>query len=115
MLGVALIKVPVADLARAVAFYEAAFGLQAKTVVEADGWALLDGISVALALYVPDKGGGNRPPGGSVDFNLSHDRIDELLQRVARVDPDAAIRVNDGSRCLELRDPDGNRLKVMQR
>jgi predicted enzyme related to lactoylglutathione lyase len=116
MLGVALLKVPVSDLHRARFFYEAAFGLQAKVVVETYGWAQLDGISVALALYVPGKGGGARAPGGSLDFHLTHPDLDELLERVRRVVPEAAIYENDdGSRSLELADPDGNLIKVMQR
>jgi len=116
MLGVALLKVPVTDINRAVGFYEDALGLAARFVAAEYGWAQLDGASVAIALYVPGRGGGDRSPGGSVDFHLSHDRLDELLSTVRRAAPDAEIHDNDdGSRSLEFTDPDGNSIKVMQR
>lgn len=115
MLKVALLKVPVTDLSRSVAFYEAALGLQAGFVAEAHGWAQLDGAGVPMALYVPGRGGGNRTPGGSVDFHLSHPALDQLSERAATVAPDAAVFVNDdGSASLEFRDPDGNLLKIIQ-
>lgn len=116
MLNVALLKIPVTDLSRAVSFYERALGVRAKFIVEAYGWAQLDGISVALALYVPGRGGGNSSPGGDAGFHLSHPRLDELLRGVRPVDPVAEIAVNDdGSRSLDLTDPDGNTLRIMER
>jgi len=115
-LGVSLLKVPVADLQRAVAFYESALPLQAKFVAEEYGWAQLDGASLAIGLYVPGMGGGDRTPGGTLDFHLSHPRLDELLDDAEAADPDASIQSNaDGSRSLELTDPDGNVLKIMER
>jgi catechol 2,3-dioxygenase-like lactoylglutathione lyase family enzyme len=116
MLGVGLLTIPVTDIDRSVSFYEEALGLAAKFVAAEYGWAQLDGASVAMALYVPGKGGGDRPPGGSVDFHLTHDRLDELHRTVRRAQPDAAVHSNDdGTRSLEFRDPDGNAIKIMQR
>lgn len=77
-LGVALLKIPVADLSVSVPFYEAALGIQAVFVAEECGWAQFDGATLALALYVPGRGGGDRRPGGSVDFHLDHNRLDTL-------------------------------------
>lgn len=115
-LGVALLKLPVSDLVASIRFYEKALGLQAKTVAEEYGWAQLDGVTVPLALYVPGKGGGNRTAGGTVDFHLSSNRLDALLDQARQVAPDAAVHENaDGSRSLEFTDPDGNVVKVMGR
>ena len=115
-LGVALLKIPVSDLKMSVAFYEAALGLQATMVVEEFGWAQLDGVSVALALYLPGKGGGDRTLGGTVDFHLSHNHLDELHEQARKAVPDATTNDNaDGSRSLEFSDPDGNIIKVMER
>lgn len=111
-----LIKVPVSDITRSVAFYETALDLTAEFSSAEYGWAQMGGASFSLALYVPNKGGGDRLPGGSVDFHLSHDDLASLHQQVARVASDAAIHANDdGTRSLEFSDPDGNLLKVMER
>ena len=48
-LGVALLKVPVSDLAASLRFYEQALGLQAKVFSEDYGWAQVDGATVPLA------------------------------------------------------------------
>jgi catechol 2,3-dioxygenase-like lactoylglutathione lyase family enzyme len=115
-LGVALLKIPVSNLAASVRFYERALGLQAKVVVEDYGWAQLDGATVALALYVPGRGGGDRLAGGSVDFHLSTNRLGALLEQALRVAKDAAMHENaDGSQSLEFTDPDGNVVKVTGR
>lgn len=115
-LALDLVKIPVSDLQRAVSFYEAALDLRAGFVSEKYGWAQLDGASISFALYTPGQGGGNRTPGGTVDFHLSHDRLDALQAMAATVAPDAIIHANaDGSRSLEFTDPDGNLLKIMER
>ncbi len=115
-LALDLVKIPVTDLSTSVSFYEAALGLRAAFVSDEYGWAQLDGASFAFALYVPDRGGGGRPLGGTVDFHLSHDRLDTLHAGAAKAAPDAAIHTNaDGSRSLEFSDPDGNIVKVMER
>jgi catechol 2,3-dioxygenase-like lactoylglutathione lyase family enzyme len=116
MLGVGLLKIPVTDLARAVAFYEDALPLKATVVADEYGWAQLDGASVALALYVPGMGGGDRTVGGTVDFHLHHPRLDDLLADARAAAPGATVHENaDGTRSLELADPDGNVLKIMER
>ncbi|MDD9728235.1 VOC family protein [Roseovarius sp. SK2] len=115
-LGVAILKIPVSDLKTSASFYEAALGLRATMVVEEFGWAQLDGVSVALALYLPGKGGGDRTLGGTVDFHLSHNHLDELHVQTRKTVPNATVHENaDGSRSLEFSDPDGNIIKVMER
>lgn len=114
MLTPVLLKIPVSDLARSVSFYEQAFGLRAVFVAEQYGWGQMEGAGIGFALYVPGKGGGDRHPGGSVDFHLAHADLESLLVQVQGSAPDAAIMANDdGSRSLEVEDPDGNVLKIM--
>jgi predicted enzyme related to lactoylglutathione lyase len=113
-LGVGLLKIPVSDVQVSASFYEAALGLQTKHLVEEYGWAQLDGATVALALYVSGKGGGNRLPGGTTDFHLTSRDLDALHARAIAVSDDVAIHENtDGSRSLEFTDPDGNCIKIM--
>jgi predicted enzyme related to lactoylglutathione lyase len=112
---ICLIKIPVSDLARSVNFYGTALGLACDLVVEQYGWAQFSGARLPLALYVPGKGGGSDQPGGSTGFHLSHPDLDSVLALARRADPEAAVFTNaDGSRSLELTDPDGNLIKIMQ-
>ena len=113
-LQLAVLKIPVTKLDRSVRFYETALGLKAAFMAEEFGWAQLEGAGVPLALYVPGKGGGDRPVGGSLDFHLGSPALDDLLAAVKTVAPDAALHENaDGSRSLEFSDPDGNLVKIM--
>lgn len=115
-LGLAFLKIPVTDLARAVDFYSQGFGLTADFVSEQYGWAQLGGADIGLALYVPGKGGGDGVPGQDRDFHLVAGDLDALLKCVSPLAPDAVIATNaDGSRSLDLKDPDGNGLRIMQR
>jgi len=108
------LKIPVADLARSVRFYETGLGLHPIFQSERYGWAQLDGAAIPIALYVPGLGGGDRAPGGTVDFQLVTEAPEALLDRLRPLTADAALFPNDdGSRSLEFTDPDGNRLKIM--
>ncbi len=114
-LGLAFLKIPVTDLARAVDFYCRGFGLTADFVSEEYGWAQLGGAEIGLALYVPGKGGGDGVPGQDRDFHLVADDLDVLLKQLLPIAPDAVIATNDdGSRSLDVTDPDGNGLRIMQ-
>lgn len=116
MLTVSLLKIPVTDLERSLAFYQRSLGLRAVSAAIEYGWAQMEGAGIPLALYVPGRGGGNRSPGGSLDFHLEHDRLEVLIAVVRQVQPAANIFENgDGSRSLEFLDPDGNLIKVMER
>lgn len=115
MIGLALLKIPVSDLARSVAFYEQVLGRQAVFTAEEFGWAQFDLAKIGLALYVPGKGGGDRAIGGSLDFHLHHPDLSQLREKL----PDNADQVGlhenaDGSKSLEFCDPDGNVIKIMQ-
>lgn len=111
-----LLKIPISEFERAVAFYETGLGLAKVFAAEEYGWAQFDADGLPIALYVTGKGGGNRSPGGSVDFHLVHADLDALRTRLIQSYPDCGAEVfenNDGSRSLEFSDPDGNELKVM--
>lgn len=115
-IGLAFLKIPVTNLTQAVDFYCAAFGLSADFVSDAYGWAQLGGAEIGIALYVPGKGGGDGTPGQDRDFHLMAGNLDALLVRVAPLDASAAIVTNDdGSRSLDVKDPDGNGLRIMAR
>ncbi|MEO0911604.1 MAG: VOC family protein [Pseudomonadota bacterium] len=117
MFALALLKIPVSGLGPALAFYEGALGLPAEFVAEEYGWAQLAGAGLPLALYVPGKGGGNRRPGGSLDFHLAHPSPAALLTQIEAAAPDAGAALHsnaDGSQSLECRDPDGNEIKIMK-
>ncbi len=108
MIGVALLKIPVTDLVRSVPFYER-LGLKPVFVSEEYGWAQLEGAALPMALYVAGKGGGDGAPGSDAWFHLTSDDLDGL----ARAFPDAPLVTNDdGSRSLDLSDPDGNTIRV---
>jgi|AACY02.2.fsa_nt_gi Predicted ring-cleavage extradiol dioxygenase len=114
MFHVALIRLPVTDISSATRFYSALLEQEPDVEAPEFGWAHYEAAALTLALYVPGQGGGDRPPGGSADFHLAHADLEGLLARIAPHAADAAIHDNaDGSRSLELSDPDGNALKIM--
>lgn len=114
MFHIALIKVPVTDIDRSTTFYGALLDLKPAVQAPEFGWAHFEAEALTLALYVPGQGGGDRTPGGSVDFNLAVVDLGPVQARMADFAPDAAIHDNDdGSVSLELTDPDGNTLKIM--
>lgn len=113
-LRLALLKIPVTDVTASVAFYEAVLERSAVFVSDEYGWAQFDHPAPGLALYVPGKGGGDRVPGGSVDFHLAASDLNMLQARLKPLTETATIYTNnDGSQSLELNDPDGNTLKIM--
>lgn len=115
MIGLALLKIPVSDLARSVVFYEQVLGHQAAFTAEEYGWAQFDFADIGLALYVPGKGGGDRVIGGSLDFHLHHPDLADLRKNLPDDADQVGIHENaDGSKSLEFCDPDGNVIKIMQ-
>lgn len=112
-----LLKVPVQDINRSVAFYQTALGLQLEFAVAEYGWAQFMAGEIPFALYVPGMGGGNRQPGGSVDFHLQVEDIKALEARIREFDPDLEVGIftnDDGSQTLEFKDPDGNEWKLSE-
>ncbi|MEM8811428.1 MAG: VOC family protein [Pseudomonadota bacterium] len=117
MIRLAFLKLPVRDLKRAVNFYEAVFDMELDYVAEEYGWALLEGDQLSLALYVPGKGGGNREPGGSVEFQLLHPDVAALHAVLHQEFPGSKAGLHDhddGARSLEFTDPEGNEVKILE-
>jgi catechol 2,3-dioxygenase-like lactoylglutathione lyase family enzyme len=115
----ALLKVRVSDVTRSADFYRDALGFELLFVAEECGWGQLQAGELPLALYKPGMGGGDGKIGGSVGFHVSPglEWFDvlaaDLLQRGAIAD-NRAHRGDDGTTFIEVRDPDGNNLKIMR-
>lgn len=116
MYQLALLKIPVSDVARALPFYRDALGFSEVFVVAEYGWAQLTAGDLPLALYVPGMGGGDRAPGGEVDFHLAVPDLEAwcaaAVGRGASC-PAGVERGDDGSAFCVVVDPDGNRLRIM--
>ena len=112
---ISLLKIPAQDIDSAVAFYQNALGWTLEFAVAEYGWAQLQAGDLPIALYKPGMGGGNRQPGGSLDFHLAVADLDALEARIRAKGPEVEVGIftnDDGSRTLEFRDPDGNEWKI---
>jgi catechol 2,3-dioxygenase-like lactoylglutathione lyase family enzyme len=114
-----LLKIPVSDVGRSAAFYRDALGFEQQFVAEQYGWAQFQAGALPVALYKPGMGGGDGKIGGSTGFHLSLPplRFDslaaDLMKRGCLVE-NMVHRGNDGTTFVEVRDPDGNTLKIMR-
>lgn len=114
-----LLKVPVSKIKLSIPFYVEVIGFELEFQAEQYGWAQLTSGNLGLALYEPNKGGGNRVIGGSIDFHLKlkDKEFDELAKKVADTTALVDNQIhsgNDGSTFMELIDLDGNILKIMK-
>ncbi|WP_224815356.1 VOC family protein [Hasllibacter sp. MH4015] len=110
----ATLKIPVADLERANAFYAVLFEREPVFTAAEFGWTQFDLEGLPLALYDPSKSNHGGEPGHDLDFHLASEAIKAVRDRIVPHAPDATIHANaDGSRSLELSDPDGNKLTIM--
>ena len=110
-----LLKIPVLDITVSAPFYRDGLGLEEQFVAAEYGWAQFQAGDLPIALYKPGIGGGNRTPGGSVDFHLSAPDLEGLQMRLQAFDPTLKIGIfknDDGSETLEFSDPDGNEIEV---
>lgn len=110
-----MLKVPVSDITASARFYRDGLGFQELFVVEEYGWAQFQAGDIPIALYKPGMGGGNRTPGGSVDFHLASTDLSALQARLKAFDPELEVGIfknDDGSETLEFSDPDGNTFKI---
>jgi catechol 2,3-dioxygenase-like lactoylglutathione lyase family enzyme len=115
--SVALLKIPVSNIKRSAAFYHDTFGFEQESIYPEYGWAQLKAGELPLALYKPGMGGGDGHIGGSTGFHLSlpADRFDTLAAALLVQGVLVENRVHhgdDGTVYLEVRDPDGNTLKI---
>jgi catechol 2,3-dioxygenase-like lactoylglutathione lyase family enzyme len=114
-----MLKVPVRDVEKSVQFYEKSLGFQLEFVAKEYGWAQMKTGEISIALYQPGMGGGNREFGGSVDFHLSldgseFDDVAKLMKKEGNLAGDMIHKGNDGTTFIEIRDPDGNEIKVFR-
>ncbi|MGH7142751.1 MAG: VOC family protein [Planctomycetota bacterium] len=115
---IGLIRIPVSDLNRAVTFYRDVIGMEVEDVLDDYGYAHLMAGTLGIGLYVPGLGGGDRKPGGTLDFQLEVDNIRHLYERLRgrkALIPEGIFQSDDGTHCLELIDPDGNILLLTER
>lgn len=117
--ALSLLKIPVTDVARSVAFYRDAMGFTEGFVAEEYGWAQLSAGNLSLALFVPGMGGGDAKVGGSAWFHLAlaaseFDVLAERIQEREALAEDRVHRGNDGTVFIDVLDPDGNVVKVVR-
>jgi len=114
-----MLKVPVSDVEISVEFYEKKLGFQLDFVAKEYGWGQMKIGEVSVALYQPGMGGGNRQIGGSVDFHLSlagneFDEVATLMKDEGNLAGDMVHQGADGTTFIEIRDPDGNEIKIFR-
>jgi catechol 2,3-dioxygenase-like lactoylglutathione lyase family enzyme len=115
-----LLKIPVTDVERSSQFYAEQLGFELQFSAAEYGWAqLIDG-ELCLALYQPGMGGGSAQIGGSTGFHLSlpaeaFQAQSQRLLEAGHLMDDRVHSGDDGSTFMDVRDPDGNVVKIMQR
>ena len=117
-IAIGLVKIPVTDLGRATAYYREILGLAEDFAVEEYGWAQYAVGGAPVCLYVPGMGGGTGEPGGDCGLHLVVDDAralhDTLSTRGADLLGDLS-EGDDGTVSFDVRDPDANVIRVMQR
>jgi len=117
--GLSLLKIPVTEINRSVAFFRDFLGLKEEFVADEYGWAQLSAGNLSLALYVPGKGGGEGTVGGSVGFHLTlaapeFDALSSDLLARGVLGEGRVHQGNDGTTFIDVVDPDGNVLKILR-
>ena len=107
-------RIPVTDFAAAVEFYRDGLGFTVEFESEEYGWASITRNGAALGLYVPGKGGGNREPGGTVDFAFVVDNFGEYHEALLHngLAVSGIQTTDDGMSVFDVIDPDGNEIVV---
>ena len=112
-----MLKLPVRDVARAARHYAEVVGLKQEFVAEQYGWAQFSIGELGLGLYEPGKGGGDREPGGTADFHLSVEDLEAWLAGYTERGGCSGTGLqssDDGMKRVEIEDPDGNLIKIVQ-
>lgn len=116
-LSLNILKLPVGDLDRALDFYTRGLGFRLLVRIEEFGWAQLERDGIMVALYRPGEGGGDRPPGGSTDFQFGCDNLVEFWRELGQRGLSPLPTIVSGPETaafIDLADPDGNLLRVIQ-
>ena len=113
-----LVKIPVTDFAKARAFYADLPGLEEEFAVAEYGWAQYKAGEIPICLYVVGMGGGEGKPGSELNFHLAVDNAKQAYAKIsvtgAKI-PCQLTTSDDGGSFFIVADPDGNRLKIVQR
>jgi len=116
-LSLNILKLPVENLDRALDYYRDGLGFRLLIRVDEFGWAQLERDGIALALYIPGEGGGDRPPGGSVDFHLVCDNLVDFWRELLGRGLDTGAGIVSGPETaafMDLKDSEGNVLRIIQ-
>jgi AraC-like DNA-binding protein/catechol 2,3-dioxygenase-like lactoylglutathione lyase family enzyme len=112
-----LVKIPVSDFSAATAFYREVLGLEEEFAVEAYGWAQYRVGGLPLCLYQVGMGGGSGEPGGDTGIHIAVNDAEAAYRLLGERGAGFACELvasDDGGRFFEVRDPDGNTLKICQ-
>ena len=112
-----LLKIPVRDVSTSRAFYQDVLGFNTQLDAKEYGWVQMQAGEVPVALYEPGMGGGDGKVGDTLDFHLAVLELAKVVERLrahGALVGDGILRGDDGSEFLEVRDPDGNTLKIMK-
>jgi AraC-like DNA-binding protein/predicted enzyme related to lactoylglutathione lyase len=116
--AVNLIKIPVTDFARARGFYRDVLGLEEEYAVDEYGWAQYAAGDLPICLYVVGMGGGDGKPGNELNFHLAVDNAKQAFSAIGKRGGTFACDLtsdDEGGAFFIVADPDGNRLKIVQR
>jgi predicted enzyme related to lactoylglutathione lyase len=117
-IGISLLKIPVTDLSRSIPFYSALFGDKPEFASEPHGWAQFNLQTVTIALYTCGFGEDDRRPGGALDFHLLVNNLEALrsrLQQRCGLMSGGILYGANGSRSMDIADPDGNVMRLCER
>lgn len=108
--GVAAVWVPVTDMARAVAFYRDALGLQ--VTMQTDEWSEVDAGGLTIGLNARETAPGSSGGGAVISFQPDGSLDDEVERlRGLGVEFPGGISDHPWGRIAPFQDPDGNHMQ----
>jgi predicted enzyme related to lactoylglutathione lyase len=113
-----LIKIPVTDFTRARSFYRDVLGLEEEFAVDEYGWAQYAAGDLPICLYAVGMGGGDGKPGNELNFHLAVDNAKQAFADIGNRGGKFTCDLttdDEGGAFFIVADPDGNRLKIVQR
>lgn len=115
--ALSMIKIPVTDIARSIAFYRDVLGLPEEFSVPEYGWAQFHLGDLPFCLYIAGMGGGQGIAGGCDSVHLATPDLvtmhSALVERGALM-PDGLRTGDNGTKYVDVYDPDGNIIKLVQ-
>ncbi len=114
---VKMVKIPVSDIDRAIVYYRDVLGLQEEFSVPQYGWSQFAVGNLPLCLYVPGMGGGRGVAGNCDSIHLSTTALGSTYKELSArgaIMPDGLHTGDDGTKFVDVHDPDGNIIKIAQ-